>query len=408
MKKTLIIVALLFSFVMKAQWQMISVDSQQIWNLFVTDSIIYGTSYYGVYTSTDAGNSWSLTNNGLQGAAFITSITKSNANLFVGTSDGNVYTSINNGGLWTNTSNGLPSHRIRFLYANDTTLFAGVDSSGIFVSTNNGLLWTPSNNGLTTAQVYYSILINGTTIFLGTDAGAFKSTNNGGLWVSANSGLNGNSAFSLAISDSTIFVLTDSGMYTSSNNGSFWTVTNNNGITEFPIVSLAANATNVFAGTFSGLGNGVVYSSSDLGNSWFSTNLNYYYFDALSLALTSTDIYAIIENNDFGMPTSSVWKRSLSEITGIAQKINNSDLTIYPTIYPNPATSIVTIEFQTTTSKNLIEIKNLLGETVYSDFLKTATGNNFMTIDIATFSNGVYFVQIQNEQKVLSKKFIKQ
>lgn len=83
---------------------------------------------------------------------------------------------------------------------------------------------------------------------------------------------------------------------------------------------------------------------------------------------------------------------------------NESELTLYP----NPANNQITIEFETVAKEALIEIKNLLGETIYSELLKNAIGKQSKSIDLSMFSNGVYFVQIQNDQGTLSKKFIKQ
>ncbi|MFY9309185.1 MAG: T9SS type A sorting domain-containing protein [Bacteroidia bacterium] len=74
-------------------------------------------------------------------------------------------------------------------------------------------------------------------------------------------------------------------------------------------------------------------------------------------------------------------------------------------LYPNPTTNQITIVFGKVTSEVLIEIKNLLGETLYSEFHKKYSGG---IIDISALPNGVYCIQVQNECKTLTKKIIKQ
>jgi hypothetical protein len=76
-------------------------------------------------------------------------------------------------------------------------------------------------------------------------------------------------------------------------------------------------------------------------------------------------------------------------------------------MYPNPATNQIKIEFEPTREECLIAIKNVLGETVYSETVKNAMGKQAKSIDVSGFSNGVYFLQVQGGQNLFSKKFIK-
>ncbi len=93
--------------------------------------------------------------------------------------------------------------------------------------------------------------------------------------------------------------------------------------------------------------------------------------------------------------------------TGINEsQINNETLNIYP----NPATSHITIEFELTRTNNtIIEIKNVLGQTIKTfDNMEFLKGTNKIEIDLNEFSNGLYFVQLQNDSNIISRKFIKQ
>jgi len=78
-------------------------------------------------------------------------------------------------------------------------------------------------------------------------------------------------------------------------------------------------------------------------------------------------------------------------------------------IYPNPSTNEVTLEFEQSNSENTqVEIQNVLGQTIYSETLKTNIGKQTKTLDISSLNNGVYFIQLKNQNKIYSAKFIKQ
>ena len=93
--------------------------------------------------------------------------------------------------------------------------------------------------------------------------------------------------------------------------------------------------------------------------------------------------------------------------TGINEiQINSESLKIYP----NPATNQITIDFDLLETKNtFIEIKNVLGQTVKT-FSNNAVqkGSNKIEVDISEYSNGIYFVQLQNGNQITNQKFIKQ
>ena len=91
--------------------------------------------------------------------------------------------------------------------------------------------------------------------------------------------------------------------------------------------------------------------------------------------------------------------------TGINEvQINNETLNIYP----NPATNQITIEFESLLQQNyLMEIRNILGQIVYSETMKNVSGKQAKNIDLSMIESGVYFVRLQGEKESISKKFIK-
>jgi len=76
------------------------------------------------------------------------------------------------------------------------------------------------------------------------------------------------------------------------------------------------------------------------------------------------------------------------------------------TIYPNPTNGIFTINLTSDVS-NLISdvcITDLTGKIVY---LKEKNGNNF-TVNISDKPNGIYILKILYDNKIISRKIIKQ
>ncbi len=90
---------------------------------------------------------------------------------------------------------------------------------------------------------------------------------------------------------------------------------------------------------------------------------------------------------------------------GLNLNATNSDLI---SIYPNPTSSGVFVEFKTKDDTKLhIVIKDLPGKIIYSNFTINQ-GKNY--VPMQEFSKGVYFVTVSNEQKQIlyQSKVIKQ
>jgi hypothetical protein len=77
--------------------------------------------------------------------------------------------------------------------------------------------------------------------------------------------------------------------------------------------------------------------------------------------------------------------------------------TINLTIYPNPASSIISIE-STKYQLESIRIEDVLGQEIY--YLQPQ--NNKTEIDISHLPSGIYIIQLQSKNGVVSKKFVKE
>jgi len=85
--------------------------------------------------------------------------------------------------------------------------------------------------------------------------------------------------------------------------------------------------------------------------------------------------------------------------------INELSNSLYISIYPNPASEEIQLIIEQPTV-NSVEVYNLLGEKIYSTLI--TDNRSAISINIATFANGVYFLKVENEKGVAVKKFVKE
>ncbi len=84
-------------------------------------------------------------------------------------------------------------------------------------------------------------------------------------------------------------------------------------------------------------------------------------------------------------------------LTGLNEFSNNKNIRIYP----NPATNNLIIECQ---KQSTIEILNTQAQLIES---LTTTGN-ITSIDVSSYSNGMYCIRVKTENEIVMKKFVKE
>ncbi|RME01076.1 MAG: hypothetical protein D6814_02255 [Calditrichaeota bacterium] len=156
--------------------------------------IIYTATAYGIFKSTDGGQTWQEKNKGLTSTFTPTILIdpKNPQRLFCATEAG-VHRSDNAGDLWEPT--GLWGLGVRTIVQNvrhPNILVAGTENDGIFISTDYGKTWQQKNHGLTHKTVYALALSpqNPQLIFAGTfQGGVFKTLDSGQQWWPMNHNL---------------------------------------------------------------------------------------------------------------------------------------------------------------------------------------------------------------------------
>jgi hypothetical protein len=78
-------------------------------------------------------------------------------------------------------------------------------------------------------------------------------------------------------------------------------------------------------------------------------------------------------------------------------------------VYPNPSRDIFNVSFTSEDVQNLeVRIINVIGEVVYTENLEQFIGQYTIQVDLATYTKGIYFLEITTDNGVINKKLILQ
>ncbi len=142
-----------------------------------------------------------------------------------------------------------------------------------------------------------------------------------------------------------------------------------------------------------GYGGGIA-KTSDGGNSWSidnsgtANNLNKIIF------INSHKAIAIGDNGTILMNTNIA--------TGIANVVSNQKIV---SVFPNPVSQTLTLQFQNQIPFAEINVLNVLGETILTQKINNS---NIANLNVTSLASGIYFLQIKSNNKLFTQKFIKQ
>ncbi len=150
----------------------------------------------------------------------------------------------------------------------------------------------------------------------------------------------------------------------------------------------------VFAAT-----DGGVYATLNGGNHWFRLGNN----------MPIVPVYDIEINQESNILIAGTHARSMMSfpidslviVTSLEEKYANQTLILYP----NPATSVITIDIkeQSFTSTSEVFIFNMAGNQIHNCSINEVLNQ----VDVSMLPKGVYILKVQNGQTVLSQRFIK-
>jgi len=148
--------------------------------------------------------------------------------------------------------------------------------------------------------------------------------------------------------------------------------------------------------------NGFVYIGEKPAAGFSNTTLNY----------TLNDLYPSIGDNYYRLKIIDAdGSVDYSPTILITNKDNITYTDLITKIYPNPANQILFIDYQSANqSKIKLKVFDALGQEILSNNLNTIKGNQQFKLDVYTLANGVYIINIQDENtgKISQTKFVKE
>ncbi|HET7152645.1 MAG TPA: hypothetical protein VFJ29_02695, partial [Candidatus Kapabacteria bacterium] len=357
----------------------------------------------GVFISSDSGDHWTASNNGLTNNV-IPLIISSDSNLILSTLFSGIFYSTNTGSTWVRSpdqpSNGYSIHEyaqssnklfadigyilysstdngvtwdindsiyintgintqyepfnwnVLSMNANGDTIVIGT-SGPLLYSINGGLNWIERDTNQTSVphDVYALAVINGSIYVESKNGGMrdhiYRSTDSGTTWVLSDSGITEPYFHDLVSVGGNIVTYSDSGIFVSTNNGVSWFSTARGGVYQY-LTSFAVTGSNIFAGTLYG-----VYLSTDKGLTWqdVNENLPFYGIGVNTLATGNNSVYA-------GTNYTGIWQRPLSDfgINAVSEPLLLSATSTLITNYPNPFSSTTEIDLSGIVSSGRADI----------------------------------------------------
>jgi len=287
-------------------------------------NIFGGSQKFGMFRSTDNGDSWDLINNGLDTTHLLITSVSINENdvIFIGTAPNNLYSltgknyrSTDNGDNWIAIDSGLLGTVLHTIEFDSTNNIFGGTMMGVFFSSDNGNTWIHKSDGMRGVNFnsictasnnnffgvisglpklykssdngvnweiftqdfpfsgFHSIAINQNDHFFagiydedpGIQVGICRSTDNGTSWDVVLQGLSYTIKEIKIKQNGDIFAVADIGIFRSTNNGDNWVQV----FSEWGPTSLDFNDDGHIFATCIGSG---VYRSKDNGDNWIQIN----------------------------------------------------------------------------------------------------------------------------------------
>ena len=358
--------------------------------------LLVGTSY-GLFKSTDGGNSWIKVLNGIANNMNVSDVAVLDSTAVVLNGTNNIFRTTDFGNSWESLQiSGLFSGRTVQVIANDYYISSG-SFSRIYKSTDYGKSWELLSGVPSINSVVQDFAGDEDNIFIALSKGGVLSSNNDGVsWQTLNFNLDVSDVLSLYYKDDLLLAGTDG--------GGIYKFNFNKDRLEFvyPKSEVINQNWINFEWTQSSIADRYRFQLSDSPgfiNTIIDTLVNNTYFEVRNLEYDSEYYYRVGTVNEF-------WDDDFS-----ASKIIRID---FPTSiqldqnYPNPFNSKTSIRYHVP-EKSLVKliIFDITGRKISTliNSVKDAGSHTFI-YETSTLASGVYFYQIRNRDKTITKKFI--
>jgi hypothetical protein len=378
----------------------------------INKDTVYVIADNGKFLKTyDGGTVWVEQNTGLSESFFDLSFRGNDTAYAVGL-NGTVIKSINGGANWTSLPSGT-SQDLFSIYINSQNNIWAVGDSGVILNSNDfGNTWL-INDILTDKKLNSIYFKNANIGFIAGNDGTLFSTSNGGInWDTVNIGTS-KDLFSITITDNYVYLLAgwindyyyESDEFFQTNDYINWT----GNYLEASIPGLSKlsfpNDSTGFCISSNCTTNGdcgiIINKTTDFGQNWVSSFNNW--SPPSSVGIAYSDIVFITDSIGYALSGNNILKTTDGGVFVSVKELNSSP---HFTIYPNPS-------YSNEININLIDgIFNDLSIKIYDIngkliFRKTDM-NSAEKINISNFNEGVYFVRLLKENKIIdTKKLVK-
>jgi uncharacterized protein (TIGR03437 family) len=276
--------------------------------------VLAGTNQFGIYRSTNNGQTWTRNEAAPAVPNFVRALAASSTSLFAASLLGGIYRSDDRGLTWQILNQGLPEPAVLLvrspylLAARGATVFAVFRNNQllgpqafveVYRSTDNGATWARVESGLPRFGEVVALTFSGNQVFVAYQTQIFRSADSGASWQDITPSANERLSFTdlLGVGNE-LFAATQQSLLRSSNQGMTWTK-----LEKAPpgISQLATNGTNLFAVAPNGTQQSV-YRSTDNGATWTRADAglpptgDFAPSDAFRLAANATHLFV----NAFG------------------------------------------------------------------------------------------------------------
>ncbi len=420
----------------------------------VPDMVLIGTDG-GLYVSMDNGGSFESRNGGLQTTQFYNgfSVSRQDPNFAMGGLQDNSTSIFRGSETWQKAVGGDGSWT-GINQIDDDIAYASAQHLYLVKSTNNGLGFNWANVLEDDALFIAPYVIspsNPNKVYAGSRRIALTA-NNASSWDFPGPTMNGDPAYSMAISESNedvVYVGTapdnlQRGVFLTTNGAQSFTDISEGLPDRFPN-DLAVDPTNdaIAYVTFSGFGTGHIFKTEDYGNTWvdISYNLpdvpgnaievdpfnpgNLYYGNDLGVYFLEEDAQEWVSFDDgfygasivldlkVSYSDSSIWAATHGLGAFRRDLVRSSDPVFVDDeristlkVYPNPVLDICNIEFELNGNASKINLRlTRIDGTLMKDFSFNGTYKLFTEqIEISDIPKGTYFLQITENEKLLSSQ----
>lgn len=416
-------------------WENCHTDMHQMISSPFDNTKLYNSNDGGVFISTDGGNVWNPTSNGISATeVYHMGQSKLARNIVtIGTQDnGEIYLNnatwyCNRGGDWgskasfdyanpnvayyhenalkrdlvandAETEYGItnPTNADTYVFSASNTSLAFVSKGAVLKKTTNLLAATPTWTNLKTfaADIKNVALspTNNNEIYVVLTNGQVYYTSNGGVFTQksvAPAAVNEFCTIEVNKSNTNIVYLTcGAKVYRSTNKGGNWTDISN-GLTGANIISLVHNPYSTDESFYLATPFGVYYKNATMSN-WqsFSTGL--------PLIAQITDLFGYFDGTTNSVLRVSFYGRGVWESDLYSTTLSDDDFDIIKgniSVYPNPSTDIITIDV---TIPELINTQAQLLDTTGKVIKAIDITQPTLLVNFAHLAKGVYFLKFKN------------